>query len=209
MSPDHTTDKVIRGQESRVRLETFSDGVFAIILTLLVLELTVPEIQSGSSFSEYALRLEPLIPKFVSFALSFCVIAIYWVNHRNFFLKIAHCNDGLVWNNMHALFWLCFIPFPTALLGLHPYDTFPVLLYGVTLLMPAITFYVMTVYAKRKGLYRSDLSSEHVREYIKHTSYGYKLYLVGIAASFLSIYISWIIYLLPCVFYFLPKKPET
>src|SRR5574341_1185244 len=98
---------------SKDRVEAFSDGVFAIILTLLVLELHVPNVADRSRLDQYAAAMAPLIPKVVSFALTFVMICIHWVSHHYFFRHLRHVTIGLVWLNNLFLLWLCFLPFPT------------------------------------------------------------------------------------------------
>ncbi|HUC20089.1 MAG TPA: TMEM175 family protein, partial [Candidatus Polarisedimenticolaceae bacterium] len=101
---------------SKDRVEIFSDAVIAIIMTLLVLELRVPDIADHSSLGQYASAMTPLIPKFVGFVLTFVLIAIHWVSHHYFFSHLKRTPLGIVWLNILFLLWLCFMPFPTALL---------------------------------------------------------------------------------------------
>src|SRR5690349_18372680 len=128
---------------SKGRVEGFSDGVFAIVLTLLVLELRVPNVVDHSSLGQYVVAMAPLIPKFVSFVLSFVMISIHWVNHHYFFHHLRSAPLGLVWLNNLFLLWICFLPFPTAMLGDHPTDQFPILLYGGDSLLAALTFFAL------------------------------------------------------------------
>src|SRR5436190_2167462 len=134
------SDRVVRIVEatmSKDRVEAFSDGVFAIILTLLVLELRVPTIADHSSLSQYAAAMKPLIPKFISFVLTFMMISTHWVSHHYFFRYLSHVTIELAWLNNLFLLWLCFLPFPTAMWGDHPTEQFPILLYGVDSLLCA------------------------------------------------------------------------
>ena len=128
---------------SKERVETFSDAVFAIILTLLVLELHAPDIAAHSTLSQYAVAMVPLIPKVVSFVLTFVMICIHWVGHHYLFRHLSHTTLGLVWLNNLLLLWLCFLPFPTAMLGNHPTDQFPIILYGGNSLLAALTFFAI------------------------------------------------------------------
>src|SRR2546422_7550816 len=137
---------------SKDRVEALSDGVFAIILTLLVLELHVPNVADHSSLSQYAVAMAPLIPKIVSFVLTFVLICIHWVSHHYFFRHLRDVTIGIVWLNNLLLLWLCFLPFPTAMLGDHPTDQFPVLLYGVDSLLAALTFAALRSYASNNKL---------------------------------------------------------
>src|SRR5689334_16234421 len=100
---------------SKDRVEAFSDGVFAIVLTLLVLSLSLPVIQNHASFSDYATAMSPVVPKLVTFILVFVMISIHWVSHHYFFARLKHVNLGLVWINNILLLWICLMPFPAAL----------------------------------------------------------------------------------------------
>src|ERR1041385_3088295 len=120
---------------SKERVEAFSDGVFAVALTLLILDVHVPEIPDHSTIGEYARAMAPLLPKGTSFALSFVLICIQWVSHHYFFKHLARMPLGMVWINNLFLLWICFLPFPTALLGSHPTDRFPIILYAVNSLL--------------------------------------------------------------------------
>ena len=118
------------------RLEAFSDGVLAIIITIMVLELRAPE---GADLAS----LRPLAPVFVSYALSFVYLAIYWNNHHHMLQAAERVNGSILWANMHLLFWLSLIPFSTAWLGRHEFSIWPVVLYGVLLLLAAIAYYIL------------------------------------------------------------------
>ena len=126
------------------RLGAFSDGVIAIIITIMVLELKVPH---GADWAD----LTKLWPVFLSYALSFIYVAIYWHNHHHL-LHAAHKVTGpILWANSHLLFWLSLIPFATAWMGENHFASRPVALYGVSLLMPAIAYYVLQTVLIRSG----------------------------------------------------------
>jgi uncharacterized membrane protein len=124
------------------RLEAFSDGVIAIIITIMVLELKVPH---GAELAD----LKELIPTFFAYALSFVFVGIYWVNHHHFFHVVKRVSGGLLWANNHLLFWLSLIPFSTAWLGENHLSTWPVVLYAINLFACAIAYTIMTVVAVR------------------------------------------------------------
>src|SRR5688572_15048169 len=113
------------------RLEAFSDGVIAIIITIMVLELKAPAATNLEA-------LRPLLPVFISYVLSFIYIAIYWNNHHHMFQATQRVTGGVLWANAHLLFWLSLIPFATAWMGEHEFSEWPVALYGVVLLCCAI-----------------------------------------------------------------------
>ncbi|HET7234433.1 MAG TPA: TMEM175 family protein [Longimicrobium sp.] len=118
------------------RLEAFSDGVIAIMITIMVLELKIPE---GASWG----TLHEVLPAFLSYLLSFVYLGIYWVNHHHMLHATGRINGKILWANLHLLFWLSLVPATTAWLGEHPGATVPTAVYGITLLMPAIAYYIL------------------------------------------------------------------
>lgn len=122
---------------SKGRLEAFSDGVLAILITIMVLELRPPE-----SADPAALR--PLIPVFLSYVLSFIYLGIYWNNHHHLFQIVQRVDGRVLWANLHLLFWLSLIPFVTAWLGEVGLSPWPTALYGVVLLLAAVAYFIMT-----------------------------------------------------------------
>jgi len=185
---------------SKERVETFSDGVFAIVLTLLVLEMRVPNIADHSSMGQYAAAMSPLIPKAISFALTFLIICINWVSHHYFFRHLNRVTLGLVWRNNFLLLSQCLTPFPTALLGDHPADQFPVLLYGMTFFFGAITWYVLRSYASRADLFEK---SEYAKTQGPSRSYpGLAIFGLSIPFSFVNVYISLTLFFIAVALYF-------
>ena len=118
------------------RLEAFSDGVLAIIITIMVLELRVPE---GAEWS----ALRPLLPVFLSYVLSFVNLGIYWNNHHHMFRATDKVNGSILWANLHLLFWLSLIPFMTGWMGENGFGAIPTALYGAVLLMAAVAYYLL------------------------------------------------------------------
>ena len=125
------------------RLEAFSDGVLAIIITIMVLELKVPHAV------EFA-ALKPVLPVLLSYVLSFIYLGIYWNNHHHLFQATEHVSGGILWGNLHLLFWLSLFPFTTAWMGENHLAAIPTAIYGFVLLMAAIAYYVLqrTIIAK-------------------------------------------------------------
>ena len=118
------------------RLEAFSDGVLAIIITILVLELRAPHSAEWSA-------LTPLIPAFVSHVLSFVYLGIYWNNHHHLMQAASHVTGAVLWANLHLLFWLSLIPFVTGWMGENEFAAIPVAVYGADLVMAALAYYVL------------------------------------------------------------------
>lgn len=130
-----STDERNMGKE---RLTAFSDGVIAVIITIMVLELKAPH---GAEWS----ALGKLVPIFLSYVLSFLYIAIYWNNHHHLLAASERVNGTVLWANMHLLFWLSLIPFTTAWLAENHFAPLPTLIYGVSLLMPGIAYGILQV----------------------------------------------------------------
>ena len=122
---------------SKGRMEAFSDGVLAIIITIMVLEIKSPH---GTDFA----ALQPLIPVFLSYVLSFIYVGIYWNNHHHLLHAALHVEGGVLWANLHLLFWLSLIPFATAWMGENHFASGPVALYGMVLLLAAIAYFILT-----------------------------------------------------------------
>src|SRR4051812_1513694 len=121
---------------SKNRLEAFSDGVLAVIITIMVLEMKSPH---GATLA----ALQPMVPVFLSYILSFVYIAIYWNNHHHLLHATQRVNGVTLWANMHLLFWLSLIPFATAWMDENHFQSLPVATYGVVLLCAAIAYYLL------------------------------------------------------------------
>jgi uncharacterized membrane protein len=122
---------------SKGRLEAFSDGVLAIIITIMVLELEAPH---GAQLAD----LRPLIPIFSSYVLSFAFVGIYWNNHHHLLQACGHVNGAVLWANLHLLFWLSLVPFGTAWMGSTHFAAWPVAAYGAVFLMAGFAYYLLT-----------------------------------------------------------------
>ena len=188
------------------RIEAFSDGVFAIALTLLVLELRVPELVSSFTNSEALTALYNMLPKFTGFIVSFVVIAIYWVNHHQLFQSLERADRPLLWYNNFLLFWMCFIPFPTAFIGEYPLKIIPVMLYGTVLTLAGISFNLMARHCIKAGLFKKTIPLSRILKGAKRGSIGPVIYFASIIAAPIYIYISLVIFILVPVLYFIPQK---
>jgi len=121
---------------TKSRLEAFSDGVLAIIITIMVLELKIPH---GSQFGDLA----PLLPVFICYLMSFVFVGIYWGNHHHLMHTVQHVNSKIIWANMGLLFFLSLIPFSTGWMGENHFDEVPVAIYAVNLLLCAIAYFIL------------------------------------------------------------------
>jgi uncharacterized membrane protein len=179
------------------RLLAFSDGVIAIIITIMVLELKVPH---GAAWSDLA----KLLPVFSSYVLSFIYVAIYWNNHHHMMYTAHKINGAVLWANMHLLFWLSVIPFSTGWMGENRFAMLPVAVYGVTLLMPAIAYVILqTTIIKVSGpgsLLATALGTD-LKGKISPV-----LYLAGIGLAFVRPWISCLLYAVVALLWLIPDR---
>jgi len=179
------------------RLEAFSDGVLAIIITIMVLEMKVPH---GNSFAD----LKPLLPVFLSYLLSFIYIGIYWNNHHHMLHAANKVNGTILWTNTHLLFWLSLVPFATAWMGENNFSRWPVVLYGIMLLMASIAYYFLA----------HALAAAHGKESTLAKAIGKDrkgmistvIYIVGIILSFVHPYLGFGMYVVVAAIWFIPDR---
>ncbi len=179
------------------RLEAFSDGVIAIIITIMVLELKAPE---GHTFA----ALAPLTGIFLSYVLSFVYVGIYWNNHHHLFHACENVTGGILWANLHLLFWLSLIPFTTAWLGQNHFTSAPAALYGMVLLPPAIAWVIL-----QQQMIRSQKGDSLLKKAVGEDWKGklsVTLYVVGILAASRAPRISLMLYAVTAVIWFVPDK---
>src|SRR5215216_321579 len=159
------------------RLEAFSDGVIAIIITIMVLEMKVPH---GDSFA----LLEPVWPVFVSYILSFINIGIYWNNHHHMMHAAHKVNGKVLWANIHLLFWLSIIPFVTGWMGENHFATGPVALYGMVLTMNGVAYTILAVRLATLHGPGSAIAKAIGRD--KKGKLSIVIYIVGVAVCFIN-----------------------
>jgi TMEM175 potassium channel family protein len=177
------------------RLEAFSDGVLAIVITIMVLELKKPD-----SIDLAALR--PLIPHFFSYVLSFIYVGIYWNNHHHLFQAAKHVSGGILWANLHLLFWLSLFPFTTDWMGENQLPPIPTALYGFVLLMAAIAYQILeyTIIAKEG---RNSLLARAIGKDWKG-KVSLMLYITAIPLAFFSPWTSGALYLFGALIWLIP-----
>ena len=179
------------------RLLAMTDGVVAIIITIMVLELKAPE---GDTLE----ALHELWPVFFAYALSFIYVAIYWNNHHHYFHLVPRVNGAVLWVNFHLLFWLSLIPFSTAWLGEHPFAPGPTALYGVSLVMPAFAWLIMQRVIVRMQGPNSPLKAALGQDFKGRISPP--LYLTGIALSFWAPWAALVCYLVVTLLWLVPDR---
>jgi uncharacterized membrane protein len=182
---------------NKARLEAFSDGVLAIIITIMILEIKVPH---GVEFAD----LKPLIPKFLSYVLSFIYVGIYWNNHHYLLHGLSKVNGKILWSNLHLLFWLSLIPVSTGWMGEHNFAKASMALYGIILLLCAIA-YVILQKAVLDVEGKESLLAKALAKDLKGKTSAI-LYVIGIVASFYSVWISGIAYFIVAMLWLVPDK---
>ena len=182
---------------TKARMETFSDGVIAIIITIMVLELRVPHDSSPAA-------LIPLVPVFLSYVLSFIFLGIYWSNHHHLLHAVQHVGGGVLWANLHLLFWLSLVPFVTAWMGENHFAPWTLVLYGTVLLFSAIAYLILTL----------TLLSLHGRDSLLATALGrdFKgkisivIYLVAIPLALWNRWLACALYVLVAIMWLIPDR---
>ena len=179
------------------RMEAFSDGVFAIIITIMVLELKVPH---GTDLNS----LVPVIPFFLSYVLSFVFLAIYWNNHHHLCQAIERVNGRILWANIHLLFWLSLIPFVTGWMAENNFASLPVALYGVVLLLDAVAYFILTLALKAHHDKDSKLVLALGNDFKGKISVV--IYVIAIAVAFLNSLLAAALYVVVALIWLVPDK---
>jgi uncharacterized membrane protein len=185
------------------RLEAFSDGVLAIAITLLVLEIKVPHLAAPADGREALAALVALGPKFLGYLLSFFFIAVFWVSHHRFFRLIAQVDSGLLWLNVLLLLALSFIPFPTAMIGEYPSNPVSLALFAVVLMLAGIAFNLMWRHARSQQLYHAGVAPATVSRAAARGLIGPVAYGLAALVAFLFPPAAWAIFIvIPLVYVF-------
>lgn len=181
----------------KTRLEAFSDAVVAVIITIMVLEIKVPV---GTDFS----ALQPLIPVFISYVLSFVFIGIYWNNHHHLMQAAEKINGAILWANLHLLFWLSLIPFLTGWMGENDFATLPVALYGVDLLMAGCAYFILAhlliAHHGKDSILAKALGND------KKGKISILLYAIAIPLAFYYAWASYLLYIIVAVIWLIPDR---
>jgi uncharacterized membrane protein len=181
------------------RMEAFSDGVIAIIITIMVLEMKAPQ---GTSWE----IIKPLVPKFLSYGLSFLFVAIYWVNHHHLIHTVSKVTPGILWANIHLLFWISLIPIATAWVGENRFEKETVTVYAVLCVLCAVAYNVLQV-AIVKGNKNHQVVRQAVRPFGFKEAASLLLYLLAIpVAYFINPAISGFMFLTVSVIWLIPDK---
>jgi uncharacterized membrane protein len=182
---------------SKGRLEAFSDGVIAILITIMVLELHVPE---GKELA----ALAPLIPVILSYILSFVFLGIYWNNHHHLFQVVKKVNGAVLWANLHLLFWLSLVPFVTGWMGENEFAAWPVALYGSVLWLSGLAYYLLT--RALLSLHDQDSALAAALKWNAKEIISLVVYAVAIPFAFVNSWISGGLYALVTIIWLIPDQ---
>ena len=186
------------------RLEAFSDGVLAIVITIMVLELRVPPVEGEHTATFADLADAHLLPVFLSYVLSFVYIAIYWNNHHHLMTTAEHVTGRIMWANMHLLFWLSLIPFSTSWVGEDPAAAAPAALYGAILLMAAVAYFLLSQAIVAEGGGEGRLSQAIGSD--RKGQISPVLYALAIAAAFVWTPLAHALYVGVAVLWLVPDR---
>jgi TMEM175 potassium channel family protein len=184
----------------KTRLEAFSDGVIAIIITIMVLELKVPHGDGGERLE----ALAPLIPKFASYVLSFVFVGIYWNNHHHMLHAVREVNGRILWSNLHLLFWLSLFPFVTAWMGENHFAPLPVSAYGIVGLMAGVAYYILTLTLIAHHGRHSTLAAAVGRD--RKGRVSVLIYAVAVPLSFVSRWAALSLYVAVAIIWLVPDR---
>jgi len=187
---------------NKTRLEAFSDGVFAIIITIMVLEIKVPH---GEDFN----ALKPLLPQFISYVISFSYVAIYWMNHHHLVHTLNKVNTPILWSNIFLLFWLSLVPVATDWMGESHFATHPVAAYALLLLISGISYSIFGLHIEKKNKNPEKFAKAFSGLKIK-SIISILLYATAFASAFINTIVSCILFFVVAILWFIPdKKIET
>ncbi|WP_316843103.1 TMEM175 family protein [Pedobacter psychrodurus] len=180
------------------RLEAFSDGVIAIIITIMVLEIKVPE------HGDILASLKPLIPKFISYILSFIYVGIYWNNHHHLLHAVKKVNGSMLWANLNFLFWLSLFPVAAGWMGEHHFALWPVIMYGVVLFLAALAYTLLVIVIKKTEGQHSLVVNAIGND--AKGKYSLLFYIAGIGFSFINPWIGVALYSTVACIWFIPDR---
>jgi uncharacterized membrane protein len=182
---------------NKTRLEAFSDGVLAIIITIMVLELKVPH---GETLQD----LQPLLPVFFSYVLSFIYVGIYWNNHHHMLHTVKHVSGAVLWANLHLLFWLSLLPFVTGWMGENHFSSLPTAMYGVVLIMSGTAYWILSrviIATEGKGSLLAQAIGKDFKGNISVVIYG-----VTIPLAFVNQWLAQALYVVVALIWIIPDR---
>jgi uncharacterized membrane protein len=198
----------IGNEISKARIEFLTDGIFAIVMTLLVLEITVPQLtHSEVAAGELPKRLLELWPMILSYAMSFIILGFFWIYQHDLFHYIKRADRVFVWITIFYLMFVAFIPFSTGLLGEYTDQQISVVVYGINIAVAALWTYVQWRYASKDNrLTDAGLNSTFIKIVSRRTLFGPILYLIGVGLSFINTYTSIALFIAIPIYYLVPVR---
>lgn len=195
------------GATPKNRVEALSDGVYAIILTLLILELKVPSLGDAPTNAQVVQSLVQMTPKFVSWLISFLMLIVFWINHHYMLHLVKHVDQGYVWLNALILLLQSFVPFPAALMGEYPHNSLAVGFFGVVMFVNALVFIALHYYSAGPLLKQPE-KAPIVKRVAVRSLLGPFLFLTGSVAAFWSTLAAFVIYLAIPMLFIIPKETK-
>ncbi len=194
---------------STSRIEAFSDGVFAIVITLLAFQFKVPKFTSEASIQQNFQELLKLSPHFIGFIFSFLFVAVFWVNHHQLFHTLKEADRKLLWYNIHLLFWITIIPFPTAMVGDHPDIPAAAMSLAFVLMMASLAAYFVRRYSYfRASLVDENLSKDSIKDGLTKNVIAIILNFAAILIAPYSVKVCYIIFIIVLALFIIPQKLE-
>lgn len=191
------------------RIEAFSDGVCAIVMTLLVFQFKVPKFTPNVGLHQNYQELLHISSNFISFVFSFLFVAVFWINHHQLFHTIKEANRKLLWLNIHLLFWITMIPFPTGMVGDYPDIPLAAICLGFVLLMVSVASYLVRSYSYRQAAMANENSTARIiKGGLTQNIIAIGLNITAIVAAFISVKISYIIFLTVLILFSIPHSSE-
>jgi len=201
---------------SSKRVESFSDNVIGIIITIMVFQLRFPRLTA--KFTQYDVwhNMLPLLPHFIAYAVSFIVVGVMWVNHHHMFHLVQKVDEKLLWLNLHMLFWMSLIPFPTAMLGDNPFLPQACMMYGVVMLMNTVAFRIIRLHIIRHELMYKE-NEDKRNSAVDEVNYRVKIknlvsivaYVISIPLSYVSVYAAYACFMVLPAMFFIPDGVRT
>jgi uncharacterized membrane protein len=184
---------------TKSRVEAFSDGVIAIIITIMILELRIPR---GTNWEK---DLQPLVPAFISYIASFIMLGIYWGNHHHLLYTIKEVNSGIMWANLHLLFWLSLMPFATGWMGENHFDKLTVAAYALLSDLCGLAYYILMVVIKKSNQHNPVLT-DVMQKQTRKGLLSFIPYSLAIPAAYINVGISGILIVIVAIVWLIPDK---
>jgi len=191
------------------RIEAFSDGVFAIVITLLIFQIQIPEVNNKADWKELFYALYNLAPKFLGYVTSFFFVAVFWISHHQFFNTLNFSKRGLLWLNNLFLFFVTFIPFPTGVLGAYHENLTAVIFFGLTFFAASLTYAILRWYGWESNETSDKFDHNSLRNAMRFSFLLPLLYLIGIIVALFNLPIAILIYFLTPILLIKPIKLKT